>query len=141
MITAVDSSVLLDVVLDDPRFRPASLEALKEARRSGAVLACPVVWAEVIAAIRSGRRVEPRLAAAGISFDPFDEECAAKAGILWAGYRSAGGKRERLIPDFLVGAHALVRGARLLTRDRGFYRRYFKGLEIVEPPGKETGPA
>jgi hypothetical protein len=37
------------------------------------------------------------------------------------------------VPDFLVGAHALERADALLTRDRGFYRRYFKGLRIIEP--------
>lgn len=133
MITAVDSSVLLDVLLDDPGHRSASLAALRAARAEGPLVACPVVWAEVFAAAHAAPALGARLSAAGISFDPFDEPCARKAGELWASYRAFGGRRGRLIPDFLVGAHALTRGARLLTRDRGFYRVYFEGLAVVEP--------
>jgi predicted nucleic acid-binding protein len=133
VITAVDSSVLLDVLLDDPKHGSGSLASLRRARGEGALVACPVVWAEVCAAAPGTPALRDRLVAAGISFDPFDEACAQKAGEIWAAYRAAGGKRERLIPDFLVGAHALVKGARLLSRDRGFFRVYFKGLTVVEP--------
>jgi len=45
------------------------------------------------------------------------------------------GRRDRLIADFLVGAHALSRAERLLTRDRGFYRRYFENLSVLDPSG------
>ena len=47
MKTAVDSSVLLDVLMGDPTFGPASREALRSAYDHGALVACEVVWAEV----------------------------------------------------------------------------------------------
>ena len=133
MITAIDTSVLLDVLFDDPVHRAGSLAALRDARRAGTVLACPVVRAEASAAVPRDGRLHGLLRAAGVALDPFDEACARTAGRLWAAYRSAGGRRTRLIPDFLVGAHALERDARLLTRDRGFYRTYFEGLTVVDP--------
>jgi hypothetical protein len=37
-----------------------------------------------------------------------------------------------VVADFLVGAHATRQANALLTRDRGFYRRYFQ-VEIIEP--------
>ena len=51
---------------------------------------------------------------------------------MWREYRQRSGTRAHLVSDFLVGAHAQLRGGRLLTRDRGFYRRFFSTLVIVE---------
>lgn len=136
MITAVDSSVLLDVILDDPEFKKASLAALKECRSVGVLIVCPVVWAEVRAALRKPGQIGALLSDAGISFDPFDEACADLAGDLWRDYRDRGGRREHLIPDFLVGAHAQTRSTRLLARDRGFFRRYFKPLQVLDPKAR-----
>jgi predicted nucleic acid-binding protein len=40
----------------------------------------------------------------------------------------------RTIPDFVVGAHAMLQCKALITRDDGFFRDYFKGLKIIVPP-------
>ncbi len=69
----------------------------------------------------------------GISFSHVDRDVALVAGAEWRSYRRRGGPRERIVGDFLVGAHARLRADRLLTRDRGFYRTYFEGLEILDP--------
>lgn len=131
MVTAVDSSVLLDVLTDDPINRASSLEALRAAHQLGPLIACPIVWAELHGCFDDGDRMRRAFADAAIQFDPFDQECAEMAGTHWRDYRRRGGSRTRLIPDFLIGAHARVRGGRLLTRDRGFFRRYFEDLQLV----------
>lgn len=133
MITAVDTSVLTDVLTDRPGWSEPSLVALQQSRTLGVLIICPVVWAEIRALFRSEQIMKEALDNAGILFDPFDEPVAERAGEIWRVYREQGGKRTRLIADFLVGAHAERRAGRLLTRDRGFYRRYFSRLRVIEP--------
>lgn len=133
MITAVDTSVLLDVFTADPRFGADSAAALRRCIAEGSVIACEVVFAETGAAFPEARAAEEALARARIDFSALEVSAALGAGAAWKAYRRAGGKRERVIADFLIGAHALGNADRLLTRDRGFYRRYFKGLQILDP--------
>ena len=133
MITAVDSSVLLDVLTNHPVRGRAAVRALAAARGLGRVVICPIVWAEVGAHFPDIRDMRHALTATGIRFDPFDELCADLAARQWREYRRRGGRRTRIIADFLVGAHAQARAQALLTRDRGFYRRCFQPLRVIEP--------
>ena len=133
MITAVDTSVLLDVFTADPRFGAGSAAALRKCIEEGGVIACEVVWAETAAAFPDSGAAREALTRLRIDFSALDESTALSAGLSWHAYRRAGGKRERVIADFLIGAHALATADRLLTRDRGFYRRYFEDLQIVDP--------
>jgi predicted nucleic acid-binding protein len=91
------------------------------------------VWAEVTAAFPSEAAAEEALRRLGVSFSGIEESAALAAGTAWAAYRRAGGTRSRVIADFLIGAHAAGAADRLLTRDRGFYRRYFESLEVLDP--------
>ena len=73
MITALDSSVLLDVLVEGSPQAGRSYSALDKARSAGRVVACPVVWAEVRAVFERQGDMD-LLTDAGIEFDPFDRE-------------------------------------------------------------------
>ena len=133
MITAVDTNVLLDVFGADPKFGPASAAALRDCLREGALVASEVVWAETTTVFGNPGRFRDAMLKLPAVFSPMTEEAATKAAQAWRRYRAGGGRRDRIAADFLIGAHALVTADRLLTRDRGFYRRYFSGLRVVDP--------
>lgn len=132
MITAVDTNVLLDVFGADPEFGARSRAAIRSALLEGGLVACDIVWAEVAAAFPSPGDASAAMDRLGVRFAPLDEQVAAEAGGAWRSYRRSGRSR-RILADFLVGSHATTRADRLLTRDRGFYRKHFDRLAVLDP--------
>jgi len=133
VITAVDSSVIIDILVADHRYGQASRRALATTQRTGATIACDLVWAEVVAGFESAQGAASALERLGIEYGAVSITAAAAAGASWRAYRARGGRRERILSDFVIGAHAMHQADRLLTRDRGFYRTYFRKLQILDP--------
>ncbi len=136
MRTAIDSSVVLDLLMADPRHAARSEAALRQCASEGALIVGECVVAEIAPAIGGrGSEVGDLLRDWGVEFVPATEESAALAGAMFGAYlarRRPSGPR-RVVPDFLIGAHATVLADRLLARDRGYYRDYFKRLVLIEP--------
>ncbi len=130
---AIDSSVLIDVSTNDPAFADASFDALRDAISRDDVVICDAVMAELCASVDQVDATLEAIAELGIRFSAVNEQAAVRAGVMQRRYRDRGGRCERVISDFLVGAHALMQCGTLLTRDAGFYRDYFKGLKIINP--------
>jgi len=133
LITAVDTNVLVDVFRPDPKFGPSSQRAVREAISEGSLMACDVVWAEVAGRFPSSREAERAMEMLGVKFAALDPEVALAAGDALREYRVQGGSGDRAPADFLIGAHAALRADRFLTRDRGFYRAYFKRIRLLDP--------
>ena len=136
MITAIDTSVLLDILLPDPTFGPASRERVRTASRQGALLICEVVYAELAGFFPTHEALEAFLQDTGIQLKPSEPQTLWEGGLLWRRFcvdrpRHAALAR-RILADFLIGAHAMRQAERLLTRDQDFYHTVFRGLRL--PP-------
>jgi predicted nucleic acid-binding protein len=140
VITAVDTNVLLDVFANDAEFGQRSANALRRCIAEGSLIACDVVWAETGAWFPDTTAAEDALARLRVEYSPLAAATALQAGRAWQEYRAAGGTRERVTADFLIGTHAATQADRLLTRDRGFYRSHFTGLTIVDPSDQPERP-
>ena len=141
MITAVDTTVLLDVFGGDSEFGKRSARALRRCIAEGSLIACEVVWAETAAWFPDVDAAERGLSTLRVGYSPLTAATALAAGRAWQAYRTAGGSRERVIADFLIAGHAAAEADRLLTRDRGFYRRHFADLQILDPSDEPEGAA
>ena len=131
MITAVDTNILLDVFLPDKKYASSSAKFLKLAYDEGALVICDIVYAELVLQFEDRSILDKTLGTINVSLSSMDANVSFLAGEKWSLYRKSGGKRERIISDFLIGAHAVIKAERFLTRDRGFYKLYFPELQIV----------
>jgi hypothetical protein len=131
--TLVDSNVILDILTEDPDWLDRSASALARQADAGSLAVNPVIYAEVAARFERIEDLEEALPVEYYRRDPLPWEAAFLAGRCFVRYRRAGGQRRSPLPDFYIGAHALVSGLTLLTRDARRYRTYFPKLRVIAP--------
>jgi hypothetical protein len=131
--TLVDSNVILDILTEDPDWLDWSASALARQADAGSLVVNPVIYAEVAARFERIEDLEEALPGEYYRRDPLPWEAAFLAGRCFVRYRRAGGQRRSPLPDFYIGAHALVSGLTLLTRDGRRYRTYFPKLRVIAP--------
>ncbi len=133
--TLVDSSVVLDIVTEDPAWATWSGDALARARDEGQLVINPIVYAEVSTGLDRVEDLDDVLPAEDFRREGLPYEAGFIAGKAFLAYRRRGGEKRAPLPDFYIGAHAAVRGYRLLTRDVARYRTYFPTVELIAPAG------
>jgi predicted nucleic acid-binding protein len=133
MITAVDTNILLDILIPNDQFYEASAEALEAAAGEGSLVISDIVYAELCIHFETQRDCDAFLESNEIRVQALTREAGFLASRAWRMYRQHGGRRTRILADFLIGAHAQKQAIRLLSRDRGFYRKLFPSLNLVDP--------
>ncbi len=158
MITAVDTNIILDVLIPNEPFSESSKKLLDAHLSKGRLILCEVVYAELAAQFPSEEELKQFLTETGMRLEYSNEKSLYTAGTRWAKYarksnkygfscnqcghsfevacprcKSAIIRRMHVLSDFLIGAHALVRADYLLSRDLGIYKAYFSDLKVVGP--------
>jgi len=129
----VDSNILIDIATADPVWGPWSLEKLEEFSDLGPLIINPVIYGEVSVSFNSIEELEERLPLSAVQREAIPFEAAFLAGKVFAAYRRRGGDRASLLPDFLIGAHAAIKGYAILTRDDRRYRAHFPRIRLITP--------
>ena len=135
----IDSNVLIDVLDHDPTWFDWSFSKIREATARGRIIINPVVVAEVAPRFADFASFMQMIDGMMIGYEDLSGEAAFAAGRAFQAYRQRRplGDRKAIIADFLIGGHAQISGAEILTRDARFYRNYFSGVPLITPSKDE----
>jgi hypothetical protein len=132
-VTLVDTNIFVDLWTRDRTWAAWSEEALARTAEAGPLGINPIIYAELCLGFDKEAQLEATLAEAGIRRLALPYRAAWPAARAFGDYRKRGGGRNAPLPDFFIGAHALVEGLALLTRDPRRYRTYFPGVRLIAP--------
>jgi predicted nucleic acid-binding protein len=136
MRTALDTNVLSALWSSEPSAARV-VGGLASARAQGGLVVCAPVYVELLAhPVASQHFVDDFLHETGIVVEfSLDESIWRKAAESFVAYaqrrrRSGGGSPKRMLVDFVIAAHALLRADRLMTLDFERYRSDFPALRM-----------
>ena len=129
----VDTNVLVDIVSDDPLWAEWSQRHLTIAAAQDEVAINDIVYAELSVRYATIEELDAMIREARLVSASIPRRALFLAGKAFHRYRSAGGKRTGVLPDFFLGAHAVVSDCVLITRDAARYRTYFPGIMLIAP--------
>ena len=129
----VDTSVLLDILQNDPVWAPWSIAALSIGHGQGEVAINDIVFAELSSRYDRIEDVDDALNTLQVTIRAVPREALFLSGKAFRRYRAQGGAKSSVLPDFFIGAHASVEDIRLLTRDARKVRSYFPDVMLITP--------
>lgn len=129
----VDTNVLVDVLADDPAWADWSVRQLRAQSQVHDLIINPVIYAELSLTFDSVEALNDAIDEMHLTMQELPRAALFLAGRAFVKYRRAGGRRNNVLADFFIGAHAAVLDCAILTRDARRYRNYFPRVELIVP--------
>jgi predicted nucleic acid-binding protein len=134
MAVFVDTNILIYALKPQSILNAWALQTLSDNSVGGAVLIDPIVYAELAVGFESVSKLEQSLAYFDVKISPPSRDALFDAARAFKIYKSRGGTKTNVLPDFLIGANASDSGFALITRDTARYATYFPTLQLIAPP-------
>jgi len=129
----VDTNVLVDVLEDDPEWADWSIGQLRAQSKIHRLAINPVIYSELSLTFSTVEALDRTVDELGLAMIEIPRPALFLAGKAFVRYRRQGGKKNNVLADFFIGAHAAVAGYTVLTRDPRRYSMYFSGVSLVSP--------
>jgi predicted nucleic acid-binding protein len=130
-LVLVDTNVILDVADEDSSWFGWSHEQMKRAALS--LVINPLIYTELCYHAGELREVEATVQSLGLIYQDLPREALFMTARAFRQYHQKGGTKTAPLPDFFIGAHALVLGIPILTRDVNRYSTYFPEVLLISP--------
>jgi hypothetical protein len=137
-VLLVDTNVLVDVLEDDASWAEWSVRQLRAQSQVHELLINPVIYAELSVTFDSVEALDDAVAGMELILHELPRPALFLAGRAFIKYRRTGGRKNNVLADFFIGAHAAVLGCAILTRDVRRYKNYFPRVALVAPEGGAT---
>lgn len=127
----VDTNVILDLFYDTEQWGAWSSEILEHYAKYSTLCINAIIYTEVSIGFENIEDCEKSLV--DFSFLPIPKEALFLAGKTFLQYRKSHGIKHSTLPDFFIGSHAVVDNMALISRDKGRYKSYFPGIQLICP--------
>lgn len=132
MTVFVDTNVIFDIVTDDPIWSDWSI-AILEANIDHQLSINPAIYAELCFDYESVDEVDYMIRKFKFNYLEIPKNGLFRAAKAFKIYKTRGGTKDFVLPDFFIGGHAESTNSKLITRDVKRYRTYFPSLELINP--------
>ena len=129
----VDSNIVLDVFLNDPKWADWSESKLDEYDQLGILYINSIIYSEISIGFKRIENLESAIAKAGLQMLQIPKEALFLAGKAYLKYKKRKGIKRTPLPDFFIGAQAAIQNLDLVTRDVSRYQSYFPTVKLITP--------